>query len=229
MSGSNANFDFTFESQFDIFRQFCQKFGEDWYDAYHCDELEMDLFSKEDIRAKHSPLWNDFVSIRINLLSGKLRQLFENTLNVNKKKLNQFYKYFSCNRMFCLKLPKNGKPKFNDFDRWVEMMEKFDGDGVTKTGRKELEMVDSGNLEHIYTFIVLWNGICNMMHKQGANFWDGLVPAIKEMKFNGCVISTTKELEKTSQNIKHYFFLFFVFYSLLVLLTVLCVLTQCLQ
>ena len=176
----------TFESQFDIFRQFCQSIRAR---VYKCDELKMELFLDKDIRVKYKSLWNDVVSIRMNLLNGKFRQLFENRLNVSKNKLNQFYKYFGCNRRFCVKLPINGIPKLNDFNMWVEMIEKFDGGHINATrSRREVEMFDVGNLKHIYTFIVLWNGIFSMMHKRDENYMYGLVSAIKKMKFNGCVI-----------------------------------------
>ena len=154
----------------------------------------MQVFVEEDIRVKYSSLWNDVISIQINLLHGKLRQFFENILNLNKNKLNQFYKYFSCNRKFCVKLPNNGDhynvPLLCDLNVWFEMIEKFDDDNViirTRRRIKELEMFDIGNLNHIYTFIVLWNGIFSMMHQQDANYRHGLVTAIKEMKFDRCV------------------------------------------
>ena len=174
----NVNFDLTFESQFDVFEQFCQAFRNRSH-VYRCDELKMDLFLQQDIRAKYAPLWNDFVSIRTNLLNGILRQLFENKLNVNQYKVTQFYKYFSGSRRFCLKLPINGDntnvSQLNDFDMWMEMIEKFNGNNVKTRGRNELE--------HIYKFIVLWNGIFGMM-----NHRDRLLSAIKDMKFNRCVI-----------------------------------------
>ena len=195
--GSNVNFDLPFESQFDIFREFCQRFGND-YNIYQCSEKKMEEFLKEDTRKTYASLWNDVVSIQMNLLNGKLRQLFENTLNVNKNELNEFYKYFSCSRLFCVKLPINqshlGVPQWDDFEVWPEMIEKFDGDSATT--RKEVDMFDIGNLHPIYTFIVLWNGIFGMMHNGDTNYRHGFVTAIKNMYFNGCVIKTTKELEK---------------------------------
>ena len=146
----------------------------------------MEVFLQEDIRAKYASVWNDFVSIKINLLNGKLRELFENTLNVDKNKLNQFYKYFGCSRIFCVKLPNNGGgynvPQLYDFAMWFELMEKFDGDNVTRT-KNQLKMFGIGNLNHIYTFIVLWNGIFSMMYHRY-----GLVRAIKDTKFHGCVM-----------------------------------------
>ena len=145
----NASFNFTFESQFDIFRQFCQKFSDSCtYHVYHCSELKVEVFLQEDIRGKYASLWNDFVSIQINLLNGKLRQLFENRLNVNLNKLNQFYKYFNCSRILSMALPNNGDddknvPRLYDFNVWVEMMEKFGGDNYngsrTRTIQAHLE------------------------------------------------------------------------------------------
>ena len=162
----------------------------------------MKAFLQKHIREKYASSWNDFVSIQIDLLHGKLRHLFENTLNVDKNTLNQFYKHFSCNRMYCITLPNNGDDsnvaRLYDLDVWIEMIEKFDGDNAIRTRRttrKELEMSDVGNLNHIYTFIVLWNGIFGMMHKRDANYTCGFATAMKKMKFNGCVIETRNELE----------------------------------
>ena len=103
----------------------------------------MELCLKDYIRAKYESLWNEVVSIRINLLDGKLRQFFENILNVNKITLNQFYEYFTSNRTFCLRLPINAYAyqRVSDFNVWVEMIEKFDGDNVTTTRRKEVEII----------------------------------------------------------------------------------------
>ena len=138
-----GNFDFSFESQFDMFRQFCQR--NDKVKVYECDELKMEEFVQEDIRQKYVSLWNDFVSIRINLFNGKLKQLFEKKLNVDKNMFNEFCKYFNYYRTLCVKLPINADnynvPKLYRGDTrnpWFEMIEKFDGydnvNAATSTG-----------------------------------------------------------------------------------------------
>ena len=193
-----------FESQFDVFKQFCQGFSGSG-GKFECDELKMEEFAQDDIAKKYESLWNDFVSIRINLLNGKLRQLFEKTLNVNKSQLNKFYKYFDYCRIFCATLPINADdsnaPQLSvDEDNpnpWFEMIRKFDGgDDIVTATTKEIEMFDIGNLNHIYRFIILWNGIFVMMHKRDANCRNTLLITMEDMQLSRCEIKTSTDTKK---------------------------------
>ena len=180
-----------------MFTQFCQGFTYGKYSkdgSYKCDELKIEEFLENDIREKYVSIWNDFVSIRINFLNVKLRRLFERKLNVNKSKLNEFYKYFNHYRIFCVTLPVNADdvnvPKLqhdarDKRDPWMEMIEKFNGDNVTTRSRKT-EMFDIGDLDDIYRFCLLWNGIYVMMHKRDVNYQYGLLTRIAKIRLRGC-------------------------------------------
>ena len=104
-----------------MFKQFCQAFTLHYDHPFECDTLKTDKFPQTDIGGKYASLWNDFVSIRINLFNGKLRQLFENTLNVEKNKINEFYKYFRFYRTLCGILPINtdedNVPHLHEYDK----------------------------------------------------------------------------------------------------------------
>ena len=187
-----------------MFRQFCQKFIDEGILAvYKCDELKTEEFLQENIREKYALLWDDFVLIRIHLFNGKLRQLFEKKLNVKKSTLEKFYKYFSCYRILCVTLPINSDdcnvPKLYHGDNrnpWLEMIEKFNVDydvTATRTSMRrkefEIEMFSIGDLNHIYRFCLLWNGVFVMMQKWDANYEYGLLIKMRYMELDGCVIN----------------------------------------
>ena len=162
-----------FDYQSDIFRQFCQgtHFEMSLGNRYACDGILATSLIDNNIRSRYDLLWNDFVSIQVNLIDGKLRQLFEKTLNVSKIKINEFYnKYFHRFRTCCLMLPFNGHDHDNTLickiignkDEWFEMTNKFNN-------TTEIEKNNNTNEMNIYKYIVIWNGIFNMLNRYNCN------------------------------------------------------------
>ena len=153
--------------------------------------MKIEEFSQKHIREKYASLWNDFVSIRINLFNGKLQQLFAKKSNVNKSKLNEFYKYFSYCRTLCVRLPVNADdcsaPKlYGGFGRnpWLAMIENLNDDDDYYG--KGVDKCDIADLDHIYRFSLLWNGIFVMMNKNDANFNCGLLTRIQKLQLSRC-------------------------------------------
>ena len=102
-------------------------------------------------------------------------------------KLSEFYEYHNFCGTPCGILPintdeysSNVKSYWHSSNAWTEMMEKFEGDNVTETKNAGI-----GDLNHIYTFCLLWNGIYTMMYKSDASYECGLKTAIdvEEVKF----------------------------------------------
>ena len=157
-----------FEYQLNMFTQFCK--AVDWgYSRYKCQYLYLKHFGKQDIRSKYFTLWNDFVSIQFGLVDGKLRHLFENILNVNRNKTNQFFDYFRYCRKFCIILPVNcaanigyNVPKFisdNKPNAWFTMTQIFN------TQNDDSSTNNIGNLNHFYRFMLIWNGVFSVLRK----------------------------------------------------------------
>ena len=124
---------YDFEYQLNVFKQFCDT------------ELEISQFSKEYIRNKYKSFWNDFVTIRVNLINGKLFNLFKNLPNIDTITINEFYKQcFSYYRDRCVSLP-SGRNRFDN--RWC-----FTTPNDTR--------------RDIYRFIVIWNGVSAMFRDE---------------------------------------------------------------
>ena len=120
----------------------------------------------------------------INLFNNELRPLFEKTLK-------QFYQsYDSFDGKSCWILPINTEQfdenveSLHSSNPWTEMIEKFHGDNVTRRIKlkriKEVENVGIGDLNHIYTFCLLWNGIFTIMYKGDVNYDRGLHSVIEK-------------------------------------------------
>ena len=83
-----------------MFKQFCQKMEmsndivTNHGTEYECGELKIESFKSKDIQLQYSSLWNDFISLRVNLIDGKLKYFLQNRLNVSSKTIKQFYQYF---------------------------------------------------------------------------------------------------------------------------------------
>ena len=122
----------------------------------------------------------------INLYNDELRPLFENTLK----------EFYQSSRSFggksCQILPinqdkyayvKNVK-SLHSSNLWTKMMEKFNSDNVTRRIKrkriKEIENVGIEDLNNIYTFCLLWNGIFTIMYKGDGNYECGLHSVIEK-------------------------------------------------
>ena len=70
---------FSYSYKLNVFKQFCQEYTDNG-GVFELDKLEISSFEDSKIRLKYKSLWNDFVSIRINLFETKLRDLFEKRL-----------------------------------------------------------------------------------------------------------------------------------------------------
>ena len=58
--------------QIKLFKQFCQKNeGVEFGNHYECNELDFSLFNNIEECNKYELLWNDFVSLRLNLFESK--------------------------------------------------------------------------------------------------------------------------------------------------------------
>ena len=120
----------------------------------------------------------------INLFNNELRPLFAKTLK-------EFYQsYDSFDGKSCQILPINKEywnvKSLHSSDSWTEMIEKLNGDNVRriKVERiKQVENVGIGDLNHIYTFCLLWNGIFTVMYKYDGNYKHGLHSVIEETQF----------------------------------------------
>ena len=188
----NTSQDYNFDIQLAIFEQFCCKMIFE-IDLYQCEELKMEQFKDENTREKYSSLWNDFVSIKVNLFDGKLKHLFKNILNIDENKINQFYNYFSHYRTLCAILPVNADCGVgsnmpmsymngvnSSINEWFEMTEKI---AIKREAEETAELENSGsvrsNLDDIFRFNVLWNGIFSILHKKIAVEVVGLVTRLK--------------------------------------------------
>ena len=147
-----------FSFQLNVFEQFCEMMSESIYSTqYKCCGLSPTAFSKFGERDKYLSLWNDFVSIRMNLIYGKLYRLFESTLNIPKDKIDKFYKYLTHYRIFCAMLPFNkntSNVSCNIRESFYKMTREFN-----ETGHDTNKMINIGCLNHFYRFMVIWNGV----------------------------------------------------------------------
>ena len=138
----------SFEYQLNAFEQFCFK------------EAELSEFLKEDIRQKYKSLWNDFVSIKVKLIDGKLYNLFKNILNMNIDKINEFYnECLIYKRTLCVMLPTRSRRWNNE---WCSTS--------TSTSNSNSNSRISNDVgDHIYRFIIVWNGIYEILFKTRRN------------------------------------------------------------
>ena len=148
--------DFVF--QLNIFKQFCNG----W-------DIDDTIYEVEEIRNKYFHLWNDFVSIRINLIDGKLKEFLYNTLNVPLNQIEEFYKYFEYHKTFGTYLPINCEEEstlFNFNESLFKMNAEFNkfGHNNGSNSTKE-EIKDIYDLNHIYRFVVIYNGLLIMLNK----------------------------------------------------------------
>lgn len=198
-----------------MFEQFCQEI-KFCTKIYNDEKIQFEEFEKAEIREKHFSLWNDFVSIRVNLIDGKLRQLFENILNVHSDKVNEFYKYFGYYRRLCVMLPIN--EDFHNIPRlfpykqrnpWFKMTNRF-----SKSDNKK-EIVDILDLNHIYRFIVLWNGIFSMLHRT-CDFNEEQCGLVSKIKDYFVAFSSDNDSKQENEFRRCYMISFFFFWVVLV-------------
>ena len=176
-----------------MFKQFCDKWDDKklspFSTIYRCKELKLESFIDTKMCNKYQTLWNDFVSIRINLINGKLRQFFANTLNIDKNKINSFYKCFEYHRTCYAYLPincdvystpfNNSKDKLNSFSDMTNLFEFMIND------------------DNIYRFMIIYNGIIVILNKEDSyQAYSGLSYKIKDAPSISSR-TETKQLQET--------------------------------
>ena len=125
-------------------------------DIFDCDELKLESFKHKEIRNQYSLFWNDFVSMRINLIDGKLKGFLQNTLNISTNEINVFYKYFEYCRVFYVTLSMVDESQFNK----------------TSNDTNVITTSDILSLSDIYRYIVTFWGVFILLTKRD-NIWVG--------------------------------------------------------
>ena len=102
----------------------------------------MSQFSSLDVRNKYKSLWNDFVTLRIKLINGKLYRLFNKRLNMNNDIINEFYnECFDYENSYGIKLAL----------------------GHRRINNKWCSIIENDRRNDIYKFIVIWNGVYEIL------------------------------------------------------------------
>ena len=147
------------ELQFGMYKQFCQSSVGGYYKAKKFDLLFFNDFKKCE---RYSTLWNDFVSIRINLFEKELSLYLLNELKCNKSQLETLNKDIKSYRNQCLLLPVNGDNRNFPYEKswihWIILIR-----ALNISGKNKRDSSSISDLDAIYLYCVIYNGICALL------------------------------------------------------------------